>query len=180
MPAAFHPLPNRGALVWWLTGLPAAGKTTLAQALADALRAMGVPVCVLDGDVVRAGLSSDLGFSSADRAENVRRVAAMAALMADAGICVIVALVSPVAADRARARATVGAERFVEVHVATPLAVCERRDPKQMYKKARRGQIACFTGVSDPYELSPGYDLVIDTSITDVAAATAKLLQCYR
>ena len=173
-------LATRPALTWWLTGLPAAGKSTLAQALAEALRAAAVPVCVLDGDVVRAGLSADLGFSTADRAENVRRVAAMATLMADAGICVVVALVSPVAAERARARATVGAARFVEVHVATPLAVCEQRDPKQLYKKARLGQIASFTGVSDPYELSPHYDLVIDTSVTDVAAATAALLRCYQ
>ncbi len=163
-------------LTWWLTGFSAAGKSTLAESLATAMREKALSVCILDGDVMRAGLSSDLGFSTADRAENIRRVAEVAKHLNDSGIYVIVALISPIAAERANARAIIGTARFVEVHVATPLAVCEQRDPKQLYKKAHLGLVREFTGVSAPYEVSATYDLVVDTSAMSLAATTAILL----
>lgn len=162
-------------MTWWLTGLSAAGKSTLAESLAAALRKKTLAVCILDGDVMRTGLSSDLGFSMADRAENIRRVAEVAKHLNDSGIYVIVALISPIAAERENARAIIGTARFVEVHVATPLAVCEQRDPKQLYKKARMGLVSDFTGVSAPYE-SGAYDLAVDTSVMSLAEATGILL----
>ena len=120
---------------FWLTGLPGAGKSTLAQALATELRARAVPACVLDGDELRAGLCRDLGFSTADREENMRRVAHLARLLNDQGICAIVALVSPTLAGRAAARRIVSPQTFVEIHVSTPLEVCQQRDPKGLYAR---------------------------------------------
>ncbi len=138
----------------WLTGLPAAGKSTLADHLADALTTRGRRAAVLDGDALRAGPSADLGFGRADRAESVRRAGLAALETARTGAVVVVALVSPFAVDRARVRAAHAAAEiaFVEVWVDTPLAVCERRDPKGLYARARRGQLREMTGVDDPYE----------------------------
>jgi len=172
--------PNRHdtRLTWWLTGQPGAGKTTLANELAERLRQQHLPVCVLDGDVIRKGLSADLGFGSVARRENIRRVAEMARLLNDAGVYAIAALVSPAREDRSMARAIVGPDRFIEVHVATPPSVCEQRDPKGMYAAARRGAIADFTGVSASYEVPETPDLAIDTSITDIAAAVDRLMGC--
>ena len=165
-------------ITWWLTGQPGAGKTTLANELAKRLRQQHLPVCVLDGDEIRKGLSADLGFGPVARRENIRRVAEMACLLNAAGVYAIVALVSPARDDRAMARAIVGAEHFVEVHVATPPGVCEQRDPKGMYAAARRGDIADFTGVSAPYEDPEKPDLAIDTSVTDLADAVDRLIAC--
>jgi adenylyl-sulfate kinase len=146
--------PRGGGLTLWLTGLPAAGKTTLASGLIEVLEEEGRAACLLDGDVLRAGGSRELGFSPADRAEQARRATAMAVECATVGLVAVVALVSPYRRDRDLARATHAAHhvRFAEVYVATPLAECERRDPKGLYARARRGEITDFTGVNDPYE----------------------------
>ncbi len=142
-----------GATVW-LTGLPGSGKSTLADAVAVALLDLGRPAYVLDGDNVRHGLNADLGFSAEDRAENVRRIGEVARLMADAGLVVLVPVISPYRADRDRVRRAheEAGLRFVEVFVDTPLALCEERDPKGLYAKARAGALVGFTGIDDPYE----------------------------
>ncbi len=136
----------------WLTGLSGSGKSTLANLLDKRLHALGRHTYVLDGDNVRHGLNRDLGFTEADRAENIRRVAEVAKLMVDAGLIVIVAFISPYRAEREFARSLFSPGEFIEVYVDTPLAECERRDPKGLYAKARRGEIPAFTGVSAPYE----------------------------
>jgi adenylylsulfate kinase len=138
--------------VLWLTGLSAAGKSTIADRLAPVLRARGVKTCILDGDSLRTGLCRDLGFCEDDRSENVRRVAEVASLMADAGLTVVVALISPGRAARHHARSIVGNERFVEVFVDVPLAVAQSRDPKGLYQRARNGEISGLTGVDSAYE----------------------------
>lgn len=138
----------------WFTGLSGSGKSTLADAVATRLFELGRPFYVLDGDNVRHGLNADLGFSSADRTENVRRVGEVAALMADAGLVVLVPVISPYRADRDRVRAThrTAGLAFAEVFVDTPLAECERRDPKGLYARARAGGLIGMTGIDDPYE----------------------------
>jgi bifunctional enzyme CysN/CysC len=150
-------------MVLWLTGRPAAGKSTLAALLHRRLHSIGKPSYVLDGDEVRRGLSRDLGFSEADRTENVRRIAEVARLMADAGLVVIVALISPYRADRRMARAIMPEGRFVEIFVDTPLEEAERRDPKGLYRKARRGELKNFTGIDAPYEAPEHPELHIVT-----------------
>lgn len=151
------------ACVLWLTGLPAAGKSTLATVLRERLEAMGRNSYVLDGDEVRHGLSRDLGFSEADRAENIRRVAEVARLMADAGLVVIVALISPYRRDRRLARERMPPGAFVEIFVDTPIEEAERRDPKGLYRKARRGELKNFTGVDAPYEAPENPELRVAT-----------------
>jgi adenylyl-sulfate kinase len=146
-------LGRSGATVWF-TGLPASGKSTLAAALERALVSSGRAAYLLDGDNLRHGLNGDLAFDRESRAENVRRAAHVARLFADAGVVALVSLVSPFASERAKARELHEADgmAFLEVYVNTPLAECERRDPKGLYARARRGQICHFTGVDDPYE----------------------------
>jgi adenylyl-sulfate kinase len=176
-------LVGHGATVWF-SGLPSAGKSTIAHAVEAALLKEGRPAYVLDGDNLRHGLCGDLGFSAADRGENVRRAAHVARLFADAGVIALVALVSPYAADRAKARALHAADGlpFIEAYVATPLAECERRDPKGLYARARAGELRDFTGVDDPYEppLEPelvlGPALGIDEAARTVLAAIASAL----
>src|ERR671931_1243360 len=155
-------LGHAGATVW-MTGLPGSGKSTIASGVEAALLASGRSAYILDGDNLRHGLNGDLGFSAADRAENVRRTAEVSALLADAGVVVLVALVSPYRADRANARAVHEARGlpFLEVHVATPLEECERRDPKGLYARARAGEITGLTGVDDPYEPPDAPDVVV-------------------
>jgi adenylyl-sulfate kinase len=155
--------PVSGCVVW-LTGLSGAGKSTIAEALEQHLRHAGQPAYVLDGDKVRTGLCSDLGFSPEDRKENIRRIAEVARLFADAGLVCIVAFISPYRADRDRARALLPAGRFIEVYLSTPLEVCERRDTKGLYAKARAGLVREFTGISAPYEapLAPEMELRTD------------------
>jgi adenylyl-sulfate kinase len=149
-----------GATVWF-TGLSGSGKSTVADAVATALLDAGRAVYVLDGDNVRHGLNADLGFSAADRAENVRRIGEVARLLADAGLVALVPVVSPYRTDRDRVRAAHEAAglRFVEVFVDTPLALCEERDPKGLYARARAGELTGLTGVDDPYEPPPSPDL---------------------
>ena len=166
------------ATTWWLTGLPGAGKTTLAQALAHALRQRGKPVCVIDGDELRAGLCQDLGFDDASRAENVRRAAHMARLLNDNAIHAVVAMVSPSADARAAAYATVGLQRCKEIFVSTPLQVCEQRDPKGLYARARVNPLAQMTGVQAYYEKPLEPCLSIDTSATNVSLAVTQMLAC--
>lgn len=148
----------------WLTGLSGAGKSTLADLLEQRLYAAGRHTYVLDGDNVRHGLSRGLGFSAADRAENIRRVAEVARLMVDAGLIVVVSLISPFRQDRATARDLFRPGDFIEVFVDTPLAVCEQRDGKGLYAKARRGELPQFTGIDSPYEppLTPEVHLRAD------------------
>lgn len=148
---------NQNSITVWFTGLSGAGKSTLANALEIALCQRGIHTYLLDGDNVRLGLCKDLGFSDVDRVENIRRVSEVANLLADAGLVVITAFISPFNRDRALAREVIGTHRFVEVFVDTPLAICEERDPKGLYGKARAGLIQNFTGIDSLYEapLSP-------------------------
>ena len=155
---------HRGAVVW-LTGLSGAGKSTIAQALEGELFKRAIHTYVLDGDNIRHGLNSNLGFSPEDRVENIRRVSEVAKLMADAGTVVITAFISPYRRERRRAReiALEGNAEFVEVFVDAPLAVCEERDPKKLYAKARAGKIRDFTGIDAPYEPPEDAEIVVRT-----------------
>lgn len=171
-----HLLRQRPVTVWF-TGLSGAGKSTLAYALEERLHHGGYASFVLDGDNLRHRLNSDLGFSARERSENIRRVAEVAALMNEAGLMVFTALISPQQDDRALARTIVGADRFLEVHVSTPLEVCEERDPKGLYDKARAGVIPQFTGVSAPYEAPQAPDLEINTAGISLEAACQQVLE---
>lgn len=168
-------LGQRGGLVWF-TGLPGAGKSTVAAAVEAELYRQGRATYLLDGDNLRHGLCSDLGFSAEDRRENLRRVAEVAALMVDAGLFVLAAFVSPSAEDRARVAGRLGEDHWLEVHVATPLEVCEARDPKGHYAMARRGDLSSFTGVSAPYEPPAAPDLRIDTVALNPAQAAGSVV----
>ena len=160
-------------LVIWLTGLSGAGKTTLADAVEKLLFEHGHRSIILDGDVLRQGLCKDLGYGAADRHENVRRAGAVAGLMAEAGLLCIVALISPFRADRSAARAVAPAGRFIEVFVNAPLAVCEQRDVKGLYRRARANQIPDFTGISSPYEEPEAPELTVRTAELSVEACAS-------
>lgn len=166
---------HRSALVWF-TGLPSSGKSTLAHGLEERLFADRRSAYVLDGDNVRHGLCRDLGFTEEARAENLRRIGELANLFMDAGIITLAAFVSPYAADRWRVHELVGAENFIEVYCRCPVEVCESRDEKGNYAKARVGGITHFTGVSAPYEAPEHPDLVLDTNRTGVDESIATLL----
>jgi adenylylsulfate kinase len=161
----------------WLTGLSGAGKSTIATALEKELVQRGHACFVLDGDTVRAGLNRDLGFTPADRVENIRRIGEVARLMNKAGLIVIAAVISPYRADRAAAGGIIGTKAFREIHVSTPLAVCEERDPKGLYRRARTGALDNFTGVSAPYEAPLTPDLRIDAASVPVTRAVQMLLE---
>ena len=160
----------------WLTGLSGSGKSTLANAMEKKLFLQGRHTMILDGDNIRMGLNHDLGFKEGDRIENIRRVAEVARLMNDAGLIVFVCLVSPYTRDRRRAREIIGEDRFIEVYVSTPLAECERRDVKGLYRKARNKEISHFTGISAPYEIPANPDYIVDGSETDPEQAAGELL----
>ena len=164
---------HRGAVLW-LAGLSGAGKSTLAMRAERLLHDRGRLAYVLDGDNVRRGLSSDLGFSVAERDENLRRVAELAALFAEAGFIVISAFISPLAKERAFARSRF--PNFHEVYVRASLEACERRDPKGLYARARRHEIPDFTGISSPFEAPAAPELVIDTEALDAERACARLV----
>jgi len=157
------------ALIVWLTGLSGSGKSTIANALNDTMFRAGISTAMLDGDVVRAGLCNDLGFTPEDRAENIRRVADVAAILYNLGHVVICSFISPYAEGRGYARGLVPPERFVEIHVRCGIEECERRDPKGLYRKARAGELQQFTGVDAPYERPNNSELVIDTETTSTA-----------
>lgn len=164
-----------GAVVW-ITGLSGAGKTTLALAAERALFERGCQVFVLDGDKVRNGLCADLGFSLPERSENIRRIGEVARLFHEAGQIVLVSAISPLRADRERARALIPSPYFLEVYCRCPLAVCEERDPKGLYRKARAGLLPDFTGISSPYEEPLHPELVVNTAVTSVDDEVARLL----
>ena len=175
--AARRTLNGHGSGVVWLTGLSGAGKSTLANELETRLRARAVRTYLLDGDNVRHGLNSDLGFSKEDRVENIRRVAEVSKLMVDAGLVVITAFISPFRAERQLARSLMADGEFVEVFVDTPLVVAEQRDPKGLYKKARRGELKHFTGIDSPYERPENPEIVIDTTSVSAQESADSLYQ---
>jgi bifunctional enzyme CysN/CysC len=162
----------------WLTGLPGAGKSTLAQLLVPRLRARGWPACSIDGDALRHGLSRDLGFSDADRSENIRRAAELARLLVDQGLFAVVSLISPFRTDRSFARSCFEAGRFTEVFVDAPLAVCERRDPKGLYARARRGQLPGMTGIDSAYEAPEHPELHLRTELDSPELCLQRILDC--
>ncbi|OBB99542.1 adenylyl-sulfate kinase [Mycobacterium sp. 852013-50091_SCH5140682] len=169
---------QRGATIWF-TGLPASGKSTLAVAVERALVEAGQVAYLLDGDNLRHGLSDDLGFSAGDRTENIRRVGHLTRLLADAGVVALASLVSPLKSDRDTARALNDAAKlpFLEIHVATSLAECERRDPKGLYARARSGELRGLTGVDAPYEAPENPDLVLDTTEADIDTLVAQVIE---
>ena len=167
-----------GGFTLWFTGLSGSGKSTVAVAVEDKLLEAGRPTYLLDGDNLRHGLNGDLGFSVADRAENVRRVGHVARLFADAGVVAVVPLISPYRVDRdaVRARHSEAGLRFLEVFVDTPLELCEARDPKGLYAEARAGRITGFTGVDDPYEAPTAPELVLRPDDGDPTVMAEKVL----
>ena len=166
--------------VLWLTGLSGSGKSTIANLVDRRLVAEGRHTYVLDGDNVRHGLNKDLGFTAQDRVENIRRVAEVARLMADAGLIVLVSFISPFRSERQMARALLRPGEFVEVYVDAPLAVAEQRDPKGLYRKARRGELANFTGIDSPYEAPEHPEIHIDTTAMDAADAAERVVEHLR
>ena len=166
---------HRG-IVLWFTGLSAAGKSTTANAVEALLNRHGAHTYVLDGDNVRHGLNKNLGFSAADRAENIRRVGEVAGLMADAGLITLTAFISPYRIDRDKVRASLGTGRFVEIYCKASLETCEARDPKGLYKKARAGEIKHFTGIDDPYEAPEAAEIVLDSDNKDVATLAGEVI----
>jgi len=160
-------LNNKGVVVWF-TGLPCSGKTTLSEKLGLLLRENNMPAYIIDGDEIRKGVNSDLGFSKEDRSENIRRIGELAKLFSDEGFIVVAALISPFRKDRDKVRNNLGADRFVEIYVDCPIEECEKRDVKGHYKLARNGKINDFTGVSSPYEPPLNPELRLRTNITKV------------
>lgn len=169
-------LAGQRALTLWFTGLSASGKSTTAYALEQQFIASGHLCFVLDGDNLRHGINRDLDFTPEGRRENIRRTAEIARLMNDAGLIVIASLISPLIADRAMAKAIIGAKHFVEVYLSTPLAVCEARDPKSLYRKARQGLIPDFTGISAPYEEPTTADIHVNTQDVTPTGAAAQIM----
>ena len=163
---------HRGAIIWF-TGLSGSGKSTLAHAVEESLYRRGCRTFVLDGDNVRHGLCGDLGFSAKDRQENIRRIGEMAKLFMEAGVIVLASFISPYRADRERVRGMVEHGDFIEVYCDTPIEICETRDVKGIYKKARAGQIAEFTGISSPYDVPENPELTVNTG-------TAELNSCVQ
>lgn len=164
------------AVTLWFTGLSGSGKSTLAHAVENALFERGCRTYVLDGDNIRHGLNKNLGFSPEDREENIRRIGEVAKLFNDAGVIALTAFISPYRGDRDKARAIAAEGSFMEIYVACDLSVCEERDPKGLYKKARAGEIKEFTGISAPYEEPTAAELIVDTGKETLEESTAKVL----
>lgn len=170
-------LNEHGSLILWFTGLPSSGKSTIANELEKKLITMGTRTYILDGDNIRMGLCKDLGFSEEDRGENIRRIGEVSKLFVDAGCIVLSAFVSPYIKDRDGVRELVADGEFVEVFVDAPLEVCEERDVKGLYKKAREGVIKGFTGIDDPYEAPLKAEITIDTSKLSLEEGVDLILQ---
>lgn len=169
-------LKQRSVMIW-LTGLSGSGKSTIAIALERELHRLGLLCRILDGDNIRSGINNNLGFSEADRVENIRRIAEIGKLFVDTGIITIAAFISPMNSLREMAASIIGKNNFLEIYVNTSLAECERRDVKGLYAKARRGEIKEFTGISAPFEEPLHPDLVLDTSILSVKESVDELLK---
>ncbi|MBR8661652.1 adenylylsulfate kinase [Brevibacillus aydinogluensis] len=163
--------------ILWFTGLSGAGKSTLANAVDQQLHERGLKSYVLDGDNIRHGLNRGLGFSPADRKENIRRIAEVAKLFVDAGVIVLTAFISPFREDRELARGLVEPDEFVEIYVKCPLEECERRDPKGLYRKARSGEIAEFTGITSPYEEPLSPELIVESGTQSVEESVQIVLR---
>jgi adenylylsulfate kinase len=170
---------HKGVVIWF-TGLSGAGKSTLAHAVEERLHQMGSRTFVLDGDNVRHGLCGDLGFSADARSENIRRVGEVSKLFVEAGMVVLTAFISPFRADRERVRELLGAADFLEVYCHCPLEVCEQRDVKGLYRKARAGEIQNFTGISSPYEAPTSPALVVETGTLDLDDSVESVLKMLR
>ena len=168
-------LKGQAPQIVWFTGLSGSGKSTVANLVEKRLTMAGRHAYILDGDNVRHGLNKDLGFTEADRVENIRRVAEVARLMADAGLIVIVSFISPFANERRLAREIAGDVRFTEVYVDTPLEICEARDPKGLYARARRGEIKNFTGIDSPFEAPEAADLTLHGGVSEPAELADRL-----
>jgi len=166
--------------VIWLTGLSGSGKSTIANELTNILHNQGKLVYILDGDNVRMGLNKDLGFLDDDRKENIRRIAEVAKLLSDAGVIVITAFISPFREERENAKEIIGGDNFIEVYVEASLDICENRDPKGLYKKARAGQIKMFTGIDSPYEEPINPNLKIETHLYDTNMCVEKILLYFK
>lgn len=162
--------------ILWFTGLSASGKSTTANAIEQKLFELGHHTYLLDGDNVRHGLNKDLGFSDSDRVENIRRIGEMAKLFADAGLIVLSAFISPFRADRQMVRDLVDEGEFIEIHMSTPLSVCEQRDPKGLYQKARNGEIRNFTGIDSVYEAPEKPEITLNTADNDIEACAEKVI----
>ena len=162
-----------------VTAFRGSGKSTIANALEVALHAKGRRTYILDGDNVRQGLNKDLGFTDADRVENIRRIAEVAKLMMDAGLIVMTAFISPFRREREMARELIGEENFIEVYINTPLEICEQRDTKGLYKKARAGLLPNLTGIGSPYEPPQNPAIVLDSSTSDIQQAVKNLLPLF-
>jgi len=166
---------HRGAIIWF-TGLSGSGKSTLAHAVEESLHQRGCRTFVLDGDNVRHGLCADLGFSAQDRQENIRRIGEMAKLFMEAGVLVLTAFISPYRADRERVRGMVKQGDFIEIYCDAPIEVCEARDVKGMYKKARAGLISEFTGISSPYEVPQNPELIVNTGQSELKVCVQQVI----
>ena len=171
---------KHNSFVLWSTGLSGSGKSTLADLVEKHLMNLGVHTYILDGDNIRKGLNKDLGFSNEDRTENIRRIGEVSSLFVDAGIVVISSFISPFQKDRAIAAEAVGEDRFIEVYINAPLEVCEKRDPKGLYKKARDGVITDFTGVSSPYEAPVSPDVEVRTDELSMIEAAASIIEAIK
>ena len=163
-------------MVLWFTGLSGSGKSTLANALNEVLHRDGLSTYILDGDNIRHGLCKDLGFSDKDREENIRRIGEVANLFMNAGIITITAFVSPFIRDRNKVREIIGSKDFIEVYCAADIDVCEKRDTKGLYKKARLGDIKNFTGISSPYEAPENPEIIVDTGALDLKGSVEKII----
>lgn len=167
---------NQHSCVIWFTGLSGSGKTTLGSTLEKKLSEMGYLTQILDGDNIRSGINNNLGFSEEDRLENIRRIAEVSKLFVNCGIITINSFISPTKEIRDLARSIIGDENFIEIFLSTPVSVCEKRDVKGLYKKAREGKISNFTGISSPFEPAPEADLEIDTSRQSIDDSVKLLL----
>ncbi|MFF2448013.1 adenylyl-sulfate kinase [Neobacillus sp. NPDC058068] len=168
---------RHGSCVLWFTGLSGSGKSTIANAVSGELHRRGINEYVLDGDNIRHGLNRDLGFSDNDRTENIRRIGEVAKLFVDCGTVVTTAFISPFRSDRDQVRALFEKEEFIEVYVECPLEECERRDPKQLYAKARRGEIKDFTGIDSPYEAPERPEITVRSDLLTVKDAVGQIFQ---